>query len=145
MTYYLRFTICVAKNSTVMLKHTFQLVCEGCVLFVSADLHVPLRSQQHPKCYPAIRLLYPPFFNKLCSTWNSTNKKSNRVMSGEFYVLLTVQPGMILVNNQLDAQFFIYVFMYVYFYSLHVSGNHLLIIRRIIVSMRQLVYVTVYR
>ena len=66
-------------------------------------------------------------------------------MSGEFYVLLTVQPGMILVNNQLDAQFFIYVFMYVYFYSLHVSGNHLLIIRRIIVSMRQLVYVTVYR
>ena len=33
-----------------------------------------------------------------------------------FYILLTVHPGMILVNNQLDAQFF----MYVYFYSLHV-------------------------
>ena len=34
----------------------------------------------------------------------------------------------IFVNNQLDAQFF---FMYVYFYSLHVSGSHVPIIRRI--------------
>jgi len=52
-----------------------------------------------------------------------------------FYVLLTEHPGMILVNNQLDAQFF----MYVYFYPLHVSGSHVPIIRRIIVSMRHLV------
>ena len=37
----------------------------------------------------------------------------------------------ILVNKQLDAHFF----MYVYFYSLHVSGSHVHIIRRIIVSM----------
>ena len=29
-----------------------------------------------------------------------------------FYVLLTVHPGMILVNNQLDAQFFMYVYFY---------------------------------
>jgi len=56
----------------------------------------------------------------------------------KFYVLLTVHLGMILVNNQLNAQFF----MYVYFYSLHVSGSHVPIIRRIIVSMRHLVYVT---
>ena len=48
---------------------------------------------------------------------------------------------MILVNKQLDAQFF----MYVYFYSLHVSGSHVPIIRRIIVSMRHLVYVTLCR
>jgi len=37
--------------------------------------------------------------------------------------------------------------MYVYFYSLHVLGSHVRIIRRIIVSMRHLVYdtpVTVY-
>ena len=54
-------------------------------------------------------------------------------------VLLTVHPGMILVNNQLDAQFFS---MYVYFYSLHVSGSRVPIIRRIIVTMRHLVYVT---
>ena len=46
-----------------------------------------------------------------------------------FYVLLTVHPGIILVNNQLDAQFF----MYVYYFSLHVSGSHVPIIRRIIV------------
>ena len=59
----------------------------------------------------------------------------------KFYVLLTVQPVMILVNNQLDAQFF----MYVYFYSLHVSGSHVPIIRRIIVSMRHRVYVTLCR
>jgi len=56
-------------------------------------------------------------------------------------VLLTVHVGMILVNNQLDAQFF----MYVYFHSLHVSGRHVPFIRRIIVSMWHLVYVTLCR
>jgi hypothetical protein len=45
-----------------------------------------------------------------------------------FYVLLTVHLGIIFVNNQLDAKFF---FMYVYFYSLHVSGSHVPIISRI--------------
>jgi len=44
------------------------------------------------------------------------------------YVLLTVHLDIIFVNNQPDAQFF---FMYVYFYSLHVSGSHVSIIRRI--------------
>ena len=42
-------------------------------------------------------------------------------------VLFTKLHDVILVNNQLDAQFF---FMYVYFYSLHVSGSHVPIIRR---------------
>ena len=46
----------------------------------------------------------------------------------EFYVLLTVHLDIIFVSNQLDAQFF---FMYVYFYSLHVSGSHVPIIKRI--------------
>jgi hypothetical protein len=46
----------------------------------------------------------------------------------EFYVLLTVHLGIIFVNDQLDAQF---IFIYVYFYSLHVSGSHVPIIRRI--------------
>ena len=58
-----------------------------------------------------------------------------------FYVLLTVHPGMILVNNQPDTQ----LFMHVYLYSLHVSGSHLPIIRKIIVSMRRLVYATLCR
>ena len=43
--------------------------------------------------------------------------------------------AVILVNNQLEVQFF----MYVYFYPLHVSGSHVPIIRRIVVSMRHLV------
>ena len=59
----------------------------------------------------------------------------------EFYVLLTVQLGMVLVNNQFDAQFF----MCVYFYSLHVSGSHVPIIGGNIVSKRHLVYVTLCR
>jgi hypothetical protein len=37
-------------------------------------------------------------------------------------------PLKVFVINQLDKQFF---FMYVYFYSLHVSGNHVPIIRNI--------------
>jgi len=49
------------------------------------------------------------------------------VSTAEFYVLLTVHLGIILVSNQLDAQFFLYV----YFCSLHVSSNPVLIIRRI--------------
>ena len=59
----------------------------------------------------------------------------------EFHILLTVHPAMIFVNIQLEAQFFIYV----YFYSLHVSGSHVPIIRRIIVSVRHLVYATLCR
>ena len=47
---------------------------------------------------------------------------------------------MTLINNQHDAQFFL--LLCVYFYSLHVSGSHVPIIRRIVVSMRHLVYVT---
>ena len=48
---------------------------------------------------------------------------------------------MILVHNQLDAQFFVYV----YFYSLHVSDSHVPIIRIFSVSLRHLVYVTLCR
>jgi hypothetical protein len=64
----------------------------------------------------------------------------------EFYVLLTVHLSIILVNDQLDAQFF---FLCVYFNSLHVSSNLVLIIRRIncintITGMCHSVYVTVH-
>ena len=45
-----------------------------------------------------------------------------------FHILLTVHFGKIFVNNQLDPQL---SFMYVYFYSLHVSGSHVPINRRI--------------
>ena len=50
------------------------------------------------------------------------------VLNRFFNVSLTMHLGIIFVNNQLDAQFF---FMYIYFYSLHVSGSHVPIIRRI--------------
>jgi len=46
-----------------------------------------------------------------------------------FHVLLTVQPITVPVNNQLDAQFFFIIF--VYYNSLHVSSNCVLIIRRV--------------
>jgi hypothetical protein len=45
-----------------------------------------------------------------------------------FYVSLTMHLGIILINNQLDAQF---LFAYVYFTCLHVSRTHVLIISRI--------------
>jgi len=50
------------------------------------------------------------------------------LIHSRFYVLLTVHRGIILVNIQLDAQFFS---VYVYFDTLHVSNNHVLIIRRL--------------
>ena len=46
----------------------------------------------------------------------------------EFYVWLAMYLGIIFVNNQIDAQFF---FVYVYFYSLHVSDSYVSIIKRI--------------
>jgi len=39
-------------------------------------------------------------------------------------------PIFFFVNNELDVQFF----MYVYFYYLHVSSSHVPIIKRVIVS-----------
>ena len=44
------------------------------------------------------------------------------------FVSMTVHLGIIFVNKQRDAQFF---FMYVYFYSLHVSDSCVSIFRRI--------------
>jgi len=58
-------------------------------------------------------------------------------VNGLFIVAVRHNKSMILVNEQFDTQFF----MYVYFYALHLSGSHVPIIRRIIVSMRHLVYV----
>ena len=66
--------------------------------------------------------------------------KTSRFSTG-ILCFVDLHPGKNLVNNQLDAQFF----MYVYFYSLHVSGSHVPIIRRITVSMRHLVYVILCR
>ena len=56
------------------------------------------------------------------------NECSGVIKHTKFYVLLTVHIGIVLVNNRLDAQFFP---VYVYFDTLHVSSNHVHIIRRI--------------
>jgi len=47
----------------------------------------------------------------------------------------------VLVNNQIDAQFLVYI----YLYSIHVLGSHVPNIRRIIVSVRHLIYVILCR
>ena len=65
----------------------------------------------------------------------------NGVKCNGFLCSVDLHPGMIFVNNQADTQ----LFMYVYFHSLYVAGSHVPIIRRIIVSMRLLVYVTLFR
>ena len=51
---------------------------------------------------------------------NGVKRRSDVSVSGE-------ATKVIFINNQLDTQFF---FMYVYFYSLRVSGSHVPIIRR---------------
>ena len=71
------------------------------------------------------------FWGNLCTPELVLSKNevtASQTLLPEFYVLLTVHLDIIFVNNQLDAQFF---FIYVYFYSVHVSGSHVLIIRRI--------------
>ena len=76
-----------------------------------------------------------PTNNNLAAKWN-TGYKLDRI----YYQLIAriIHISVSLVNNQIDAQFL----MYVYFYTLHASGRHVSIIRRIIVSIRHLVYVT---
>jgi hypothetical protein len=73
MTNLLQFTINVRKFHRQP-SRTLQLVCEDRVFFVGIDLHVSLCGHQHPKCERAIRLVYPPFFCKRCSSSNPTNK-----------------------------------------------------------------------
>ena len=51
------------QKSYSQLQRTVQLVCEDRVLFVRVDFHAALCEQQHPKCVPVIRLVYPPFFS----------------------------------------------------------------------------------
>lgn len=51
-----------------------QLVCEDSVLSVWDDLDISLCGQQHPKCKPTIRLLYPALFFEICSSTKPTTK-----------------------------------------------------------------------
>jgi len=62
---------------------------------------------------------------------------TTNLTSNTFHITTHCDP----CNKQIDAHFF----KYVYFYSLHISGSHVPIIRRIIVSVQNLVYVTLCR
>ena len=65
------------------------------------------------------------------------------VQDTEFCVLLTVHLGTVFVNNQLDVQLF---FLYVYFCSLYMLRAAMCPLSgELIVSIRHLVYVTLYR
>ena len=44
------------------------------VFFVSVDIHVSLRRQQHPKRGPAIRVAQATFFCKRRSSWKHRNR-----------------------------------------------------------------------
>jgi hypothetical protein len=57
---------------------------------------------------------------------SETPRLPKRYFNFIFYILLTVHLGTNLLNNQLDVQF-----LCIYFNSLHVSSNLVLIIRRI--------------
>ena len=68
------------------------------------------------------------FFSVFSNHRNKLDFPSHAQRYVGFYVLLTVHLGTILADNELEAQFF---FIYVYFYSLHVSDSYVPIIRRI--------------
>ena len=78
MTHLLRFTRNVLKSRRQR-QCPLKPVCEDSELFVWVGLHVSLCWQQHPYCVRAIRLLYPPFFWKLPSTSNPTNKNLTKL------------------------------------------------------------------
>ena len=76
MTNLLQLTINLQKSHQT--QRTLQPMCKGRMLFIWVDIHISSRGQQHPKCEPAIRLVYPPLFCKLHSSSNPTNKNLQR-------------------------------------------------------------------
>jgi len=74
----------------------------------------------------------------IVSVWTTVSvAKRICCISDSFSLFRTMR----LVDNQLDAHFF-FMYVYVHFYSVHVSDSYVSIIRRIIVSMRHLAYAT---
>jgi hypothetical protein len=91
---------------------------------------IPLKSDKNYG-YFTRRAIYSFGHMSLSSYWNEkcfSHKLYRKSKHTLYFVLLTVHLGIIFVNNQPEAQFFS---MYVYFYSLHVSGSHEPIIRKI--------------
>jgi len=72
MTNLLQLTINLQKSHQT--QRTLQPMCKGRTLFIWVDIHVSSCGLQHPKCEPAICLVYPPLFRKLHPSSNPTNK-----------------------------------------------------------------------
>jgi len=68
MTGFLQLTIKIWKSHHV---------CEDRMLCVWVEFYVYLCGQQHPKCERVIRLLCPPLFCKLRSSFDPTNKQTS--------------------------------------------------------------------
>lgn len=68
-----------------------QLACEDRVLFVCVYLHFSLRGRR-AKCERAIRLVYPYFFYKIRSLFNSTNESKGNT-SGVLSCFISVTIG----------------------------------------------------
>jgi hypothetical protein len=87
--------------------------------------------------------------NKPPKPWNGQKVQITQTVTffksstdyGEVFYIVTVHLGTILVNNQLDALFNVFV----YFAPLHVSSNPVLIIRRINLSIHHPVCITLCR
>ena len=64
------------------------------------------------------------------------------VVTGEFYILVTVHLGIISINNQLDAQFLLYIFIWIlYMFSATLCSSS----GESIISLQHLVYVSLCR
>jgi len=88
-------------------------------LLQHVSIHIKPSSGSRIQCVAKITYLVP-MVRVVIDSWDE-------FFDGKFYFLLNLHLGVILFIGQLDAQFF---FVYVYFSSLHVSSNQMLIIRR---------------
>jgi len=79
-------------------QSTLQPVCKGHTLFIWADIHISSCGQQHPKCEPAIHLVYPPLFCKLHSSSNPTNKNLKSYAWGFKQLYLSNQSEVTLLD-----------------------------------------------
>jgi len=57
-------------------------------VFVWVDLQVLYAGQQHPKCEPAIRLVYPPSFNLLTPNVNYSGRTTPLTSKVAFYIFI---------------------------------------------------------
>ena len=117
------------QSSTILISHVNVTLGTD---KTSKSQHIP-NSELLPRFGPTFMKSVVILFNfsKMIFLLTAGQGRESNITSQHpemFYVFLTVNLAIIPVNNQLDAQFFS---VYVYLDTLHVSSNHVLIIRRI--------------